>query len=768
MKNFRALRILRVILFAVVFIFLRIKPVHAALINASGIFGEVDSNGTAIYTRGDANNASSTPNAQGFNDPSSDAIDTLNHRLFVSDINNRRILVFSLDSSNNIATTTASYVLGPCDFSTVGSSFGGNVINLAYDPVNSRVFLSDFSGGDILAFDASPSTIFNCEPPLFQLSGNPAQGAFSGPDDITYDSINNRLFVSDQNHGRVMAFSVPGNATSSIDGENALFELGQTDFNGSSPSNGQSGINAPDDNEYDAVNNRFFVSDTGNDRIMVFYIPGNATSSINGENAQANIGWSNFTTPSRGTSQNQYSVVESPHGYDSLNNRFFLYDYPNNRVMEIPMIRITTASVSTGTLYSSYNQTINITQAQGASQGYQIISGALPPGLNIASSTGVISGTPTIATTTSVTIEADDTFSDSSVFFDRATYNFIIISTSSPPQSVSAISGDNQATVNFTAPASNGGSNIIYYTVTSNPDDISVTSTSTSILVPGLTNGTPYTFTVTATNGVGTSNPSYTSSSVTPVAPVFAGGGSSGGYGYVYTPPATITPTTTPPATSPTTTPTNTVTIPTTNPLVSPQPSFSPSSAASESVKLINDQGTFYLVQNSQRFGITNPGILSSYGLSFSDASVPTPADLSSPVVSNLSPYNGALVKGLNDPTVYLISIGQRYGFTSASVFGALGFKFSSVLTVTAPELSALPLATNPIKDSTAAHNQGVDINDHGTVYWIGADVQKHPYPSLAVYNSWHIDGDFSGVVPANAADLVLPTGASVVARVIN
>ena len=344
--------------------------------------------------------------------------------------------------------------------------------------------------------------------------------------------------------------------------------------------------------------------------------------------------------------------------------------------------------------------------------------------------------------------------------------NNTLVAAPSVPTSVYANAGDGQATVNFT-PGSNGGSPILYYTAVSNPGGISATSASASIAVTGLTDNTSYTFTVTATNAFGTSSASSPSGQATPV-PNSSGSGGGGGGGGGSSGPAPSAPIITPstPVTNPTSS--STPAGPSSNSTPPTQASFLPSINSSQPVKLINDQGTFYLVENNQRFGITNPGILNSYGLSFSDASAATAQDLASPLVSNLSPYNGALVKGLNDPTVYLISIGQRYGFTSASVFGALGFKFSSVLTVTAPELSALPLATNPIKDSTAAHNQGVDINDHGTVYWIGADVQKHPYPSLAVYNSWHIDGDFSGVVPANAADLVLPTGASVVARVIN
>ena len=82
-----------------------------------------------------------------------------------------------------------------------------------------------------------------------------------------------------------------------------------------------------------------------------------------------------------------------------------------------------------------------------------------------------------------------------------------------------ATGGDAQATVSFTAPSSNGGSAITSYTATSSPGDFTGTisqSGSGSITVTGLTNGTAYTFTVTATNAIGISSASAASNSVEP------------------------------------------------------------------------------------------------------------------------------------------------------------------------------------------------------------------------------------------------------------
>ena len=84
------------------------------------------------------------------------------------------------------------------------------------------------------------------------------------------------------------------------------------------------------------------------------------------------------------------------------------------------------------------------------------------------------------------------------------------------PTSVTATGISKGATVSFTAPASNGGTAITGYTITSNPGNKTVTTTTTSGTVTGLTNGTSYTFTVIATNAKGNSTPSTASSSIIP------------------------------------------------------------------------------------------------------------------------------------------------------------------------------------------------------------------------------------------------------------
>ena len=86
------------------------------------------------------------------------------------------------------------------------------------------------------------------------------------------------------------------------------------------------------------------------------------------------------------------------------------------------------------------------------------------------------------------------------------------------PSGAVATAGNASASVAFTVP-NDGGSAITGYTVTSNPVTPPVTGATSPINVTGLMNGTVYTFTVVATNAVGSSVATSATNAVTPSSP---------------------------------------------------------------------------------------------------------------------------------------------------------------------------------------------------------------------------------------------------------
>jgi titin len=125
---------------------------------------------------------------------------------------------------------------------------------------------------------------------------------------------------------------------------------------------------------------------------------------------------------------------------------------------------------------------------------------------------------------------ADNT--DGSDFYARASSTSIIrIATTTAPQAPAApatptaVRGDASATVSWTAPANNGSA-LTGYSLEFSSDSgstwtnwsSSLASSATSETVTGLTNGTAYVFRLNATNAIGTSSWSTSSTAVTPAA----------------------------------------------------------------------------------------------------------------------------------------------------------------------------------------------------------------------------------------------------------
>ena len=173
------------------------------------------------------------------------------------------------------------------------------------------------------------------------------------------------------------------------------------------------------------------------------------------------------------------------------------------------------SSSFTVTPNSTYTGTITITPAGGGLSA--------PITLNFSNSAAAQTFTVTPTAVGPVTLTA----ANSGSLSDPAALTYA--TPSDAPVIGTATAGNGSASVAFTAPGNNGGLIVSGYTV--DCSGYPATGTSSPITVSGLTNGTVYTCTVTATNDAGTSAPSAASNAVTPLAPAnsFALTGPSGG-----------------------------------------------------------------------------------------------------------------------------------------------------------------------------------------------------------------------------------------------
>ncbi|WP_447076925.1 Ig-like domain-containing protein [Shewanella algae] len=185
------------------------------------------------------------------------------------------------------------------------------------------------------------------------------------------------------------------------------------------------------------------------------------------------------------------------------------------------------ASSPSNTVTPKANQTISFNNPGAQSFGTTptlaaTASSGLTPVFS-STTTGVCtitaSGTLTFVTTGNCSIDADQAGDGSYNAAPTVTQSFTVNAVvPGAPTSVSAVAADASATVSFSAPASTGGAAISSYTVTSSPGGLTASGAGSPLTVSGLSNGTDYSFTVSANNTAGTGPASSPSNTVTPKA----------------------------------------------------------------------------------------------------------------------------------------------------------------------------------------------------------------------------------------------------------
>ncbi len=171
---------------------------------------------------------------------------------------------------------------------------------------------------------------------------------------------------------------------------------------------------------------------------------------------------------------------------------------------------------------------------------------------------------------------------------------------------------------------------------------------------------------------------------------------------------------------------------------------------------LIINNGTVFLLKDSQRVGFRDSEEYRSHGYNFAQVVDATSGDMSRPLHSLIAKAMvGSLVLDSSDGrTVYMIGENNtKRGFTSSEVFRGLGYTFRNLFTI---NLSDYNLGSN-IENMSEAHPEGSLVrSSDGTVWWL-KNGKRLGFESEQVFRTYGFT--FDRLVPANSADMALEVG---------
>jgi DNA-binding beta-propeller fold protein YncE len=181
-------------------------------------------------------------------------------------------------------------------------------------------------------------------PPAYGDSCSTADAALSPSNPKAADAVHHNLFVADTANNRVLVFTLKADNT--VSGNVPRYVLGQADLNRCSAGTGRSAMNHPSALAVDSANERLFVADEENNRVLIFSI----AALRNNLPAEHVLGQVDFTShAAAGT----LSGMDRPRGvaFDPDHNRLFVVDANNDtRVLVFNASKITDGMSATGIL----------------------------------------------------------------------------------------------------------------------------------------------------------------------------------------------------------------------------------------------------------------------------------------------------------------------------------------------------------------------------------------------------------------------------------
>jgi len=239
----------------------------------------------------------------------------------------------------------AAYVLGEPNFTSVSGNLSRNGMNspqgVLFDTSTARLFVADVQNNRVLVYDFNLTPLLTTPAPIpaSYVLGQPdfvsngaatTRNGMNGPINLAYDASNQRLFVSDGWNHRVLVYDFTLTPLTNPAPIPASVVLGQPNFNTNSQNTTQSGLSSPAGLAYDPSSHSLFVGDDR--RILVFDVDPLFEAYGDGMNAYAVLGEPDFTSMNMGTSQ---TLLLSTLGlaYDSSAQQLFATDMINERVL---------------------------------------------------------------------------------------------------------------------------------------------------------------------------------------------------------------------------------------------------------------------------------------------------------------------------------------------------------------------------------------------------------------------------------------------------